>query len=89
MSKAPTFEDLYDEKIVPMLLDMNLEQYGYFSFGALFVMLAVSRVVVEGGALLETISEIEAEAVRFDREALATRMLMLGAFLDRAKARQT
>lgn len=77
------YEDFYDERIVPMLLDMDLEQYSYFSLGISFVMLAVSRAVIEGNDLLETMTEIETDAARCDREALATKMLMLGAFLDR------
>jgi len=81
-------EDLYDETIVPMLLEMNLDQYGYFCLGALVVMLSISRAVIEGEDMLQTMGEIETEALKLDREALATRVLMLGAFLDGVKAKR-
>ena len=81
-------EDLYDETIVPMLLEMNLDQYGYFCLGALLVMLSISRAVIEGKDIVQSLGEIETEATKLDREALATRVLMLGAFLDKVKERR-
>jgi hypothetical protein len=89
MSQVHSYEDLYDQMIVPMLLKMNVEQYCYFSLGVSLVMLTVSRSIFEGRDLLGTMSELEEETVRPDREALATRMLMLGAFLDKVKERLT
>jgi len=87
MSGLSSYEDLYDETIVPMLLEMDVEQYRYFSLGASVAMLTVSRAIVEGADLMGTMSELESETVRLDREALATRILMLGVFLDRVKSK--
>jgi len=87
MSEASSYEDLYDETIVPMLLEMDVEQYRYFSLGASLAMLTVSRAIVEGTDLMGTMSELEAETVRLDREALARRILMLAVFLDKVKSK--
>ena len=51
-------------------------------------MLSISRAVIEGEDMLQTMGEIETEALKLDREALATRVLMLGAFLDKVKAKR-
>jgi hypothetical protein len=88
MSDRQTFENLYDEKLVPLLLEMDVEQYSYFSLGVCLAILTASCAILKGENLLDIMNQIETDVMRFDREALATRMLMLAAFLDELKNRE-
>lgn len=88
MRDRQTFENLYDEKLVPLLLEMDVEQYSYFSLGVCLAILTASCAILKGENLLDIMNQIETDVMRFDREALATRMLMLAAFLDELKNRE-
>lgn len=88
MNGETKLEDLYDKTIVPMLIEMDPEQHGYFCLGAFLVMLSVYRAVVEGEDVLQVMDEIETEAMKGAGEALAIRALMLGVFMDKVMAKQ-
>jgi hypothetical protein len=81
-------EELYDKTIVPMLIEMDSEEHGYFCLGAFLVMLSVYRAVIEGEDVLQVMDDIETEAMKCAREDLATRALMLGVFMDKVMAKQ-
>ena len=70
---------------IAALLTLFIAAMVMVALAALLVMLSISRAVIEGEDMLQTMGEIETEALKLDREALATRVLMLGAFLDKVK----
>jgi hypothetical protein len=88
MRDRQTFEDLYDEKLVPLLLEMDVDQYSYFSLGVCLVILTASCAILKGENVLDIMSQMETDVAQFDREALATRMLMIAAFLDELKNKE-